>query len=100
MPNHSLSGIVSIARSERGLSYVDYIEDGRSISFWCRRGGGKVWAYVYGPVAVQRQQQHAWALDRKIEMTASVVEHYCAKLPVCRIEFATEGILALKGADG
>jgi hypothetical protein len=89
-----MTGSLSTARI--GSGFIDYIEDGRSIPFWCRTGGGEVLVYIYCPRAVEWQQQHAWALDRKQEITDLVVEHLRPKFPAFRVTFDTEAIIALK----
>lgn len=71
-----MTGNLSTARIDSG--FIDYVDDGRSIPFWCRTGAGEVLVSIYCPRAVEWQQQHAWALDRKQEI------------------FDTEAIIALK----
>ena len=97
MSQHSHHGSLSTARRESG--FVDYVEDGRSIPFWCRQGIGDVLAYIYRPVAMEWEQKYAWALPRKDEITAMVIAHFCAKLPACNVEYDTEAIIALKRAN-
>jgi hypothetical protein len=97
--NHPLTGSLSTARSERGLGFVDYVEEGHSVPFWCRRGAGAVVAYIYRPVAIEWQQKYAWALERKEEITRLVIEHFRAKFPPSKVEWDTEAIVALKRVD-
>ena len=94
MSQQSHTGNLSTARIASG--YIDYVENGRSIPFWCRTGGGDVLAYIYRPVAVEWEQKYAWAIDRKQEITDLVVEHLRTKLPAFRVTFDTEAIVALK----
>ena len=99
MQTNSLAGSLSTARSERGIGFVDYVEDGRSIPFWCRRGGGKFLAYIYCPHATKWQTEHAWALERKSEITELVIAHFRGKFPACRIVFETDAIVAFIRTD-
>jgi hypothetical protein len=99
MASNSLPGTLSTARSERGIGFVDYVEADRSIPFWCRRGAGKVLAYIYCPVAVEWQARYAWALGRKAEITALVIEHFQCKFPSSVVAYDTEAIVALRAAD-
>jgi hypothetical protein len=96
MANITLKGRLDTSRSERGIGFVDYVEDGRSIAFWCRRGAGAVLAYIYCPHAIEWQQQHAWALDQKAEITALVVEHFRQRFPASIPGHDTEAIIALR----
>ena len=91
-----MTGTLSTARI--GSGYIDYVEEGRSIPFWCRPGGTgcEVLAYIYRPVAAEWQQKYAWAVDRKQEITDLVVEYLRTKLPTFTVAFDTEAILALK----
>lgn len=91
-----MTGSLSTARI--GSGFIDYVEDGRSIPFWCRTGGGKVPTYVYCPRAIEWQEQHAWALDRKQQIIDLVIEHLRPKFPPFRVTFDSEAILALKKA--
>ncbi len=99
MASNPLPGTLSTARSERGIGLVEYLEGDRSIPFWCRRGAGKVLAYIYCPVAPEWQARYAWALARKAEITALVIEHFRSKFPVSVIASDTESIVALRAAD-
>ena len=94
MTEHSHKGSLSTARIEKG--FIDYVEDGRSIPFWCRTGGGDVVVYIYCPRAVEWQQEYAWALDRKQEIIDLVVAHLRPKFPPFKVTFDTEAIIALK----
>ena len=94
MPQHSPTGSLRTARISKG--FIDYVEDGCSIPFWCRTGDGEVLVYIYCPPAVEWQQQYAWALDRKQEIIDLVVAHLRPKFPTFRVTFDTEAIIALK----
>ena len=91
-----MTGNLSTARIDSG--FIDYVEDGRSIPFWCRTGAGDVLVCIYRPVAIEWQQKYAWALDRKQEITDLVIEHLRPKFPPFRVTFDTEAIIALKRA--
>src|SRR5262245_8096310 len=99
MASDPLPGTLSTARSERGIGFIDYVEGDRSIPFWCRRGGGKVLAYIYCPVAPEWQARYAWALARKAEITALVIEHFRGKFPASVVAYDTEAIVALRAPD-
>jgi hypothetical protein len=99
MAINPLPGTLSTARSERGIGFVDYVEGERSIPFWCRRGAGQVFAYIYCPVAPEWQARYAWALGRKAEITALVIEHFRSKFPVSVVAYDTEAIVALRAAE-
>src|SRR5262245_24584836 len=91
----TLSGTLSTARSSGGLGFVDYEENGHSIPFWCRRESGAALAYIYLPAFIQWKQKYAWALDRKDEITALVIDHFRTRFPASRVEWETEAIVAL-----
>jgi hypothetical protein len=97
MASNSLPGTLSTARSQRGIGFVDYVEGDRSIPFWCRRGAGKVLAYIYCPVASEWQARYAWGLARKAEITTLVIEHFRSKFPASVVAYDTEAIVALRG---
>jgi hypothetical protein len=94
-PSHG--GSLSTERISKG--YVDYVEDGRSIPFWCRTGAGDVLVYIYRPVANEWQSKYSWALDRKQEITDMIVAYLRPKFPPFRVTFDTEAIIALKKVD-
>jgi hypothetical protein len=97
MTEHSHNGSLSTAWIAKG--YIDYVEDDRSIPFWCRTGAGDVLVHIYRPVAIEWQQKYAWAIDRKQEITDLVVAHLRPKFPAFRVTFDTEAIIALKRVD-
>ena len=98
MPQPILKGKLDASRWSEGI--VDYVEDGRTISFWCRPTYiPNTYVYIYRPFPESWKDELAWALDRKEEITTLAVDYIRTKFPPSIVEFESDAIILLRADE-
>ena len=96
--NSKLKGKLDDSRWSEGI--VDYVEDGRSVSFWCRPTHiPGTFVYIYAPFPISWREKCAWAAEQREEITALAIDYIRSRFPPSTAEFESENIILLRQAD-